>query len=86
MLFLAVLFFDVAFVDFALVDAFLLGAFLEVFETVALVDLVAFLATVTMMMGITKVDAAQPNYIITTDATYPPFDFQDKNRVRRRSR
>ena len=46
MLFLAVLFFDVAFVDFALVDAFLLGAFLEVFETVALVDLVAFLATV----------------------------------------
>ena len=40
---------------------------------------VAFLATVTMMMGITKVDAAQPNYIITTDATYPPFDFQDKN-------
>ena len=51
MLFLAVFFFDVAFVDFALVDfalvdAFLLGAFLEVFETVALVDLVAFLATV----------------------------------------
>ena len=46
MLFLAVFFFDVAFVDFALVDAFLLGAFLEVFETVALVDFVAFLATV----------------------------------------
>ncbi|MDF7627367.1 ABC transporter substrate-binding protein/permease [Lactobacillaceae bacterium L1_55_11] len=25
------------------------------------------------------VQAAEPNYVISTDATYPPFDFQDKN-------
>ncbi|GMA69495.1 glutamine ABC transporter substrate-binding protein [Leuconostoc litchii] len=25
------------------------------------------------------VDASQPHYTISTDATYPPFDFQDKN-------
>ncbi|MCO0831864.1 ABC transporter substrate-binding protein/permease [Fructobacillus sp. W13] len=27
----------------------------------------------------TKADAAKPNYVISTDATYAPFDFQDKN-------
>ena len=31
------------------------------------------------MASVTTVSAAKPNYIITTDATYPPFDFQDSN-------
>jgi glutamine transport system permease protein len=41
---------------------------------VGVLSLLAFLVTSN------NVNAAQtPNYIITTDATYPPFDFQDKN-------
>lgn len=28
------------------------------------------------MTSVTTVSAAKPNYIITTDATYPPFDFK----------
>ncbi|CAK1240094.1 ABC-type amino acid transport/signal transduction system [Fructobacillus cardui] len=41
--------------------------------------LVAF----TLFLGLfafgTKANAAEPNYVISTDATYAPFDFQDKN-------
>lgn len=29
--------------------------------------------------GLNAHAAEKPNYVITTDATYPPFDFQDKN-------
>lgn len=42
--------------------------------------LVSMIATLTMF-GLTIHAYADklPNYVITTDATYPPFDFQDKN-------
>ncbi|WP_220741147.1 ABC transporter substrate-binding protein/permease [Leuconostoc miyukkimchii] len=42
--------------------------------------LIAIIATLTLIGVTNNVHAAtKPNYIITTDATYPPFDFQDKN-------
>ena len=42
--------------------------------------IVGLLALMTFLVTSNNINAAQtPNYIITTDATYPPFDFQDKN-------
>ncbi|MBS9338505.1 ABC transporter substrate-binding protein/permease [Fructobacillus sp. M2-14] len=40
----------------------------------------AALAVLIALLAVgTKADAAKPNYVISTDATYAPFDFQDKN-------
>jgi len=42
--------------------------------------IVGLLSLLVFVITSSDVDAAPtPNYIITTDATYPPFDFQDKN-------
>ncbi|CAH1856128.1 Membrane-bound lytic murein transglycosylase F [Convivina intestini] len=39
-----------------------------------------FMAGLVMVgQGLTATADTTPNYVITTDATYPPFDFQDKN-------
>ncbi|KAA8372271.1 ABC transporter substrate-binding protein/permease [Leuconostoc carnosum] len=40
---------------------------------------IAFFAVLVTLVNIPNVSAAKPHYVITTDATYPPFDFQDKN-------
>ncbi|MGO1224487.1 MAG: glutamine ABC transporter substrate-binding protein, partial [Leuconostoc falkenbergense] len=51
------------------------------FKKGILISFLAMLSITTFVfaMGDNLVHADKPNYIISTDATYPPFDFQDKN-------
>ncbi|MEX0380212.1 ABC transporter substrate-binding protein/permease [Leuconostoc sp. MS02] len=41
--------------------------------------LLGLASLVTLLTFVSTVNAAEPNYTITTDATYAPFTFQDKN-------
>ena len=42
--------------------------------------ILSLIAFVSLISGTAYTNASEkPNYVITTDATYPPFDFQDKN-------
>ncbi|WP_349642221.1 ABC transporter substrate-binding protein/permease [Eupransor demetentiae] len=41
--------------------------------------MLALFAALGLALLARPVQAAEPNYVITTDATYAPFDFQDKN-------